>query len=209
MHSKPYTIEQREKAKSFLIICEGSNTEPAYFKSFPLGNAEVECYGMGSSKTALVEQVIDILKKDEDTKLKEVWVVFDFDIRPDQLGQQKMDYNEAIILAEHNDIKVACSNDCFELWFLLHYQPVTNQWIRHQYYEKLSELWHCNYQKDGKAYTFCRNIYQRLQKDERCSQDEAILRAQSLHKEHFDRPHADKNPFTSVFQLVQALNAYL
>ncbi len=29
--TQPYAIESREKAKSFLIICEGENTEPWYF----------------------------------------------------------------------------------------------------------------------------------------------------------------------------------
>lgn len=32
----PYHIESIAKKKAFLIICEGKNTEPEYFKSFPV-----------------------------------------------------------------------------------------------------------------------------------------------------------------------------
>ena len=31
--------------KTFLIICEGVNTEPLYFKSFPVKLIEIECFG--------------------------------------------------------------------------------------------------------------------------------------------------------------------
>lgn len=85
MTAKTYALEQRPLAKAFLIICEGENTEPQYFKSFPLGNASVENYGTGASKTALVNQVLETLASDADAGRKEVWVVFDFDIKHDQV----------------------------------------------------------------------------------------------------------------------------
>jgi hypothetical protein len=209
MSARPYPVEQRDKAKSFLIICEGYNTEPCYFKSFPLGNAEVESYGVGSSKTALVEQVLGIVANDEDARLQEIWVVFDFDIKHDQLEKQKVDFNNAIELAHRNNIKVACSNDSFELWFLLHYQFLDLKWTRHEYYDKLSELWECNYSKNGKEIEFCRKIYQRLEEDERADQNDAIKRAKRLHDKHSDLQYAEKNPYTSVYQLVDELNQYL
>lgn len=36
MRWSPYTIEEKKKEKAFLIICEGQNTEPIYFRSFPI-----------------------------------------------------------------------------------------------------------------------------------------------------------------------------
>lgn len=149
--TRPYAIESREKAKSFLIICEGENTEPWYFKSFPLGNAQVESYGLGRSKTALVEYVLEILRADEDSTEKEAWVVFDMDKTPGELAQQKEDFNHAIQLAQKHGLNVAYSNDCFELWFVLHYQYLDMSLSRNQYYKRLSELWDCNYEgKIGK-----------------------------------------------------------
>lgn len=42
---KPYKIESIEKAKSFLIVCEGE-TEEEYFKSFPVITATVKAFGI-------------------------------------------------------------------------------------------------------------------------------------------------------------------
>ena len=206
---RPYAINERTLAKAFLIICEGANTEPAYFKAFPLGNAVVESYGLGRSKTALVEQVLKIIEIDEDAKLKEIWVVFDFDIKKDQVEQQKQDYNNAIELAERNGLKVAYANDSFELWFLLHYQIFDTQWTRHEYYEKLSVLWDCNYEKAGKAFDFCRKIYRRLQEDPAADQLAAIKRAGQLLDKQKEQQYADRNPCTTVHELVIELNQYL
>jgi hypothetical protein len=47
---RPPHIETKSKAKSFYIVCEGMNTEPEYFKSFPLGNAQVESFGSGANE---------------------------------------------------------------------------------------------------------------------------------------------------------------
>jgi len=204
-----YKEESRSPAKIFLIICEGMNTEPAYFKSFPLGNATVDSFGLGSSKSALVNQVIDYVNTDEDTQQKEVWVVFDFDIDPSQLEKQKEDFNNAIKLAESNNLKVAYSIDAFELWFILHYQDLTAAWTRKECYQKLSDLWGCNYEKLGKKMDFCKHIYRQLKEDENASQEEAIKRAKKLLEDKSKLSPADRNPCTAVYQLIMELREYL
>ncbi|AEE53545.1 RloB family protein [Haliscomenobacter hydrossis] len=206
---KAYQEYSREQAKVFLIICEGMNTEPLYFKAFPLGNAKVDSYGLGSSKTALVEYVIQNVVSDRNNTDKEIWVVFDFDIKPDQVEQQKEDYNRAIELAANKGIKVAYSNDSFELWFLLHYQYLELKWTRHQYYQKLEEWWECNYEKEGKKSEFCRKIYQKLKDDPRADQTEALNRASRLFEQQAEVSFAERNPCTTVYDLVKALNEYL
>jgi uncharacterized protein (UPF0371 family) len=206
---KAYQEHSREQAKVFLIICEGMNTEPFYFKAFPLGNAKVDSYGLGSSKTALVEYVIQNVINERSNADKEIWVVFDFDIKPDQVEQQKEDYNRAIELAANKGIKIAYSNDSFELWFLLHYQHLELKWTRHQYYQKLGEWWECNYEKEGKKSEFCRRIYQKLLDDPRSDQNEAISRASRMLSEQQELSFADRTPCTTVFELVKELNEYL
>jgi RloB-like protein len=209
LDKKPYRENSKEQAKVFLIICEGENTEPLYFKSFPVGNAKVECYGLGSSKTALVEYVVENIIPDQEHAGKEIWVAFDFDIKPDQVEQQKEDYNRAIELAKNKDIKVAYSNDAFELWFLLHYQPLDAQWTRHQYFEKLSEYWDCNYEKEAKHREFCRKIYRKLLEDPKSNQNIALSRAEKLFDHQHKIAYADQNPCTTVYQLVAELNKYI
>ncbi|WP_372776773.1 hypothetical protein [Mangrovibacterium sp.] len=50
----------------FRIYCEGENTEPEYFKSFPVNTeTKVEAIGIGRSKTALVEKALELLSKDQ------------------------------------------------------------------------------------------------------------------------------------------------
>lgn len=206
---QPYAVESREKAKSFLIICEGENTEPWYFKSFPLGNAQVEFYGLGRSKTALVEYVLEILRADEDSTEKEAWVVFDMDKTPGELAQQKEDFNHAIQLAQKHGLNVAYSNDCFELWFVLHYRYLDMALARGQYYQQLSDLWGCNYEKEGKSAGFCQRIYARLEQDERASQIQAVRFAEKLYSQRESLAFAEQNPCTTVYLIVVELNKYL
>ncbi len=200
-----HPLENGKKEKRFLIVCEGQNTEPLYFKSFPVKNAEVTTFGLGSSKTKLVEMVIDLIK---DEHQQEVWVVFDMDIQHDNAKRLKEDYENAIALAESKNIKVAYSNDAFELWFLLHYQYFDNQWTRYEYYEKLSKLWSCNYERAGKEVDFAKTIYKRLEEDENADQTQAIQRAEKLLEHQKDLKYAEKNPATNVHNLVEELNKH-
>jgi len=172
--------------------------------------AEVKSYGLGSSKTKLVKYVIEIVKEDKDKDVQN-WVVFDMDIRLDSAIKDKEDYDNAIQLAEKNKIKVAFANDAFELWFLLHYLYFDNKWTRQEYYQKLSELWGCNYEKLGKKLDFCKGIYKRLQEDEQANQEEAIERAERLLSKYEDEQlrYSDKNPSTSIHLLVKELNKYI
>ncbi len=198
-------VEDGEKEKRFLIVCEGQNTEPEYFMSFPVEKAIITSFGLGSSKTKLVELVIELRKKH---KQEEVWVVFDMDIQRENADQIKADYENAIALAESKNIKVAYSNDAFELWFLLHYQYFDNQWTRYEYYDKLSELWACNYEKMGKNIAFAKTIYKRLEEDENANQAQAISRAEKLLENQEDVNYAEKNPATNVHSLVKELNKH-
>ncbi|MGK0366605.1 MAG: hypothetical protein ACI85O_003680 [Saprospiraceae bacterium] len=207
LKQKPYEIEIRDKAKVFLIICEGQNTEPEYFKSFPVLTATVESYGTGSSRARLVEQVVDI-KRNEDLD-KEIWVVFDMDIQRDNAIRLKVDFDDAIALAQANDIKIAYANDAFELWFLLHYIYFDNEWTRHEYYQKLSELWGLNYEKSGKNLTFCRSIYHRLVNDVSANQKEAMRRAKKLLTEQSHKKPCERNPCTTIHCLVDELNKHI
>jgi len=176
-----------------------------YFKSFPVRTANVISYGLGSSKTKLVELAIDARKEDKE---EEVWGVFDMDIQPDNAERIKEDYENAIELALSKNIKVAYSNDAFELWFILHYQYFDNQWTRYEYYDKLSELWNCNYEKVGKNIAFAKTIYKRLEEDENADQTQAIGRANKLLENQKDLKYAEKNPSTNVHNLVEELNKH-
>ena len=52
----------REVKQTFLIICEGVNTEPDYFNAFRLTSANVKAIGQGMGTLALVQKAINIKK---------------------------------------------------------------------------------------------------------------------------------------------------
>lgn len=197
-------IRQRNIRKTFHIICEGKNTEPDYFDAFPLNNVIVRPTGLGQQHKKLVESTINYIENEkiEIDETEEVWVVFDFDIKEDQRAKVRQDFNEAIRLAVANKIKCAVSNDCFELWYYLHFQYTDAENRREFYYESLGKKLNLSYQKDKKVST---KMYEYLLD----KQPIAIKNAENLEKVHKDKLPHEKNPYTSVYVLVEALNEYL
>ncbi|MDO8368304.1 MAG: RloB family protein [Saprospiraceae bacterium] len=205
--STAYAVESRlANYKRFVIYCEGENTEPNYFKSFPVTTAEIHVYGLSRSKTSLVNFVIERDFEIDPDPEREVWIVFDmdFDLSIDKSLQQN-DFNRSITLAQEKGFKVAYSNDAFELWFVLHHQLIEAQLTRNEFYQKLSEHWQLSYERYGKSRDFCRGIYDRLIS----LQTSAIRNAERLHRQTKHLLPAEQNPCTTVYELVVELNKYL
>lgn len=97
---------------SILIVCEGKNTEPSYFKQFRVSSAEIKYVGEGYNTVSLVKRTIELSKQ---YKYDRVWCVFDKDDFNDN------DFNTAIKMAEENAFGVAYSNQAFEYWLILHF----------------------------------------------------------------------------------------
>lgn len=55
-------VNSRGKSPSFLIVCEGKETEPLYFRGFPL-SITVEVVGTGKNPKTLVDKTIEYMKK--------------------------------------------------------------------------------------------------------------------------------------------------
>ncbi len=198
-------ISSRIIPKKFLIVCEGQ-TEEIYFKSFPVLTATVSAKETGRTKLALVKKAKELAKEDN---YDEIWCVFDMDINYANQENQRNDFNSAIKQCqETKKFKVAYSNDCFELWFYLHFAYSDQQNHRTFYYQKLREFWGINYEDKGKKLDFCKTIYSKLQ-NSNCSQQEAIDRAEKLFKSKTHDSPCDQNPVTTVFELVRELNKYL
>ncbi len=202
-------LGNRDVRNLFHIYCEGENTEPEYFKSFEVNTeTKVEAIGLGISKTALVKKAIDlwsekqILTEDQPNfdPDRQLWVVFDYDTRG--VNRDSVDYSNAIKLAQQKGIRVAYSNDSFELWSVLHYQYQTAAATRFDYYRMLSEKLNCNYEEDGKTKAFSKSLYALFLKD----QPKAIQNARRLYQEKQAETYSNQNPCTTVFHLVEELN---
>ncbi|MBB1140751.1 RloB family protein [Myroides sp. WP-1] len=202
----PYRVETIAIKKTILIVCEGQ-TEKLYFESFPVYGVKVEAIDLGGqSKTKLVETTVDIINGTTYT-YDEVWCVFDMDYS--RGAQECADFDNAINKAIQLGYKVAYSNDSFELWFYLHYHKTEARQLRSFYYDQLSKKMNVNYEKDGKKYGFCQNIYRFLAGDKEASQSRAIKFAEELYNSQIDLPYHQQNPVTTVFMLVQSLNENL
>lgn len=164
--------------------------------------------GFGGGKVYLVRKAIEIAQSPE-YKGYEVWCVFDYDVKLSNL-KQKSDFNDAINMAHQSGFHVAFSNDCFELWFVLHFKYIQNQHHRQEYFNMLSDLWQDRlnaqkYEDFGKTVNGCQHIYKWLLP----SQDQAISAAKRLHDEKNDgSPFHQMNPCTTVYLLVSELNKY-
>ena len=96
----------------FLIVCEGEKTEPNYFRKFRIPGLVVQVEGLGINTMSLVHETINLREQGD---YDQVWCVFDKDDFPDK------NFNAAIALAKRNRIRVAYSNQSFELWYVLHF----------------------------------------------------------------------------------------
>ena len=206
----PYQEQIIDQKKLFLIICEGDNTEKGYFEGFPVPTKNVIVEGGCGSKTALVEHALR-LQKEKKYEGREIWCVFDFDVNRVEAATQPEDFNQSIEKAYQNGMKVAWSNDAFELWFVLHYQHLESAFTRFELNPILREKWGLDsFSKEAKSTRFCAAHYERFGGTKSTAQALAIRRAKALHETFAGRKDYAKHcPCTTVYELVEELNKNL
>ena len=183
-------VNIREVRKRFLIVCEGTETEPNYFRSFPVPKEVIDIKGIGKSPKKIIEEADSI---NQNGDYDRVWCVFDRD------SWTPEEFNLAIQTGKKKGFQMAYSNEAFELWYLLHFQFVNTGISRKQYGKKLDSVMGESYQKNSD------NMYEKLQ----YKQSTAIKNAENLLKQ-YDPPNPVKdNPSTTVHLLVQELNKYI
>jgi hypothetical protein len=206
-------VDVRSVRRRFLIISEGTKTEPLYFKaiekSLPLGTVQVVACGTGRSELSLVEVIAD-LRKDKEEELAvtfdEVWAVFDKDSFPES------DFDNAIhsCAGQRKKYSVAWSNECFELWYLLHLKDQKTGLGRKTIYKALETALEIEgYEKlKGDA---GRTVHEQMATH--ANQATAIARAKKLYGDWNNLevkkrvPPSRQNPCSTVYQLVEKLLA--
>ena len=190
----PRQVDTREVKQRFLIVCEGSKTEPNYFRSFrvPKNVVEVDVRGLGEDPSKLVKSAKDLKNKDGDD-YDQIWCVFDRD------SWILENFNNAISSATSQGFRVAYSNEAFELWYILHFEYLNTGIPRKDYIPKLSLLLGQKYQKNSET------IYDELLN----RQPIAIRNAEKLLTEYNPHVPANDNPSTTVHLLVQELNRFI
>lgn len=192
-----------------LIVTEGTKTEPEYFDAIKeLINQKyrerihLEVQGKGENTVSLFESAKQLAEADPNG-CKHVWVVYDKDDFPPE------QFNLTAELCRKNSIPggrtyhAIWSNQCIELWFLLHFDFMHSDITRDEYYIKLNQrlkrLGKGNYHKNRQ------DMFYVLQP----MLDDAILNAKKLYAENDGRTPSDSAPCTTVFQLIEELLPYI
>lgn len=183
--------EIKKERKVVYIYSEGEVTEPQYFTSIKrelrLPEVHIELIGTGFNTISLVKHVLTERGVQNDES--EWWVVFDKD--------DHVNFNQAIQNAEASGLKVAYSNECFELWFILHFEYLQTALGGARFKDKLTGLLSAKYKKNMDVYTLIKG-----------RESEAIRNARNLEKMHDDNSATSKQdrvPSTTVYKLVERL----
>ncbi len=192
---------------TILIVCEGKNTEPSYFRQFRLSSATIKTIGEGYNTTSLVNRTMQIAHSEN---YDQVWCVFDKDDFNDN------DFNNAIEIAKANNYGVAYSNQAFEYWLILHFDDHQGGGMhRNDYNEKINALLKpYNLSYDGKnSKIISEDFFELLDGiDEKTTKERkqlAIERAcRNFNRNNHDAP-AKAESSTTVFRLVEEIVKYL
>ncbi len=192
---------------TILIVCEGENTEPSYFKQFRLSSATIKPIGEGYNTTSLVNRAIQL---SQERNYDQVWCVFDKDDFSD------FDFNNAIHIAEAQNFGVAYSNQAFEYWILLHFDDHQGGGMhRRDYNDRLNQLlnpYNVTYDGNGSKIV-TEEIFELLVGVDEKLQTErfnlAIYRAKRNYALLNHNSPAKEESSTTVFLLVEELLKYV
>lgn len=190
---------QREPKHRILIVCEGAETEPGYFRDYRNDvrnpRVHVEPVGAAGVPMTVVSRAIELrdlaaararAERDDNLRWDEVWVVFDVDEHPR--------VEEAKLKAEAAGIECAVSNPCFELWALLHFTKQQAHIERDDVASKLRKYMP-GYQK--------RLDYEAMKP----GYPKAVDRARSLAEEANRFGEPGRNPTSGVYRLTENIRS--
>ncbi len=185
----------RKQKPIILVVCEGV-TEIEYLSGFVKDclnpRVRIELYKIGTPKTivewaiekrAAVDQMAGRYD-DDNLKYDDVWCVYDMDDHPL--------VTDAWQQARDNQLKVAFSNPCFELWLLLHFREQPGCQHRDDLRPLLKEFVP-NYDKHVEFEMYAKGY------------NSAVKRAEHLDEEaELDR-EPGRNPTTGVWKLTSSI----
>ena len=207
------TPRKSRKKKTYpvvVIVCEGTETEPIYFQRFRekyRRNIIVDVVGKKGNLSDLIQEAVKRrnghiagLENEEDCS---AWCVIDADVDYNTPGNhiiRNKQIKEALKEAG-KVIKIALSNPCFELWFLLHYIYTTSQMRNYSDVEKelSKQKGFEKYEKVKKV----KDVFDILED----KLENAKKNAEKLQKYHINHNKTDLfdvsvTPYTNVWELI-------
>lgn len=195
-------LNERE---TLVIACEDSVSAPLYFKA--IFDDLIKNHAIAASSLVIAKHkhtdpdgvLEDLLTHPNYQDFDHRWIAIDRDVeRTNGGGHTPKSFNQAIKRAKAKKIKVAYSNPCFEIWYLLHFDyrntaidrdELVKQ-LEHNYQYKKNELLILNQAQQNTA---IRN---------------ATHLIRSWHEAQGITKPATDNPSTTVHDLVVLLNGF-
>lgn len=191
-----------------LIVTEGTDTEPAYFGAIRdiinqkyRQKIQLEVSGEGDNTLNLFKKAKEKAKESANV-YRHVWVVYDTDDFPAE------HIDKVVSLCKENSTEeteyhAIWSNQCIELWYLLHFSFIQSDLHRSEYWPKLTE-WLTRVGA-GKYKKNRSDMYQVL----RPFVDVALANARRLAITNEGKLPSQAAPGTQVYEVVEKLKAYL
>ncbi len=191
-----------------LIITEGTDTEPAYFlaikevinRQYP-GKIQLNIFGEGDNTINLFVKAKQVAGSNSNI-YRHVWILYDTDDFPPTHIEQVVQLCQKNSTDE-TEYHALWSNQCFELWFLLHFSFMQSDIHRTEYWSKLST--HLTQIGKGEYTKNRKDMYHIL----RPFLDIAIVNAKKLNTVNAGKSVALSAPGTKVYELLEVLRPYL
>ena len=211
--SRPWMSNRADRVRKIspeyhLIVTEGEKTEPLYFDRVKelinrkyKERIQLRVEGKGENTVHLFNTAKRIAESDPNG-IKHVWVVYDtddFEAEDINLVPQKCKEASSGDRIYH----AIWSNQCVELWYLLHFGYYHSDIDRREYFPKLTE--HLQRIGAGQYKKNRSDMYDVL----RPKMEDAIKNAKTLDGENEGKTPAASAPGTKIFELIEKLIPYL
>ena len=205
MSLKP--VKKSDQEKDWLK--KGTKTEPNYFEAIKLrinekykNRISLEIRGDGNNTVGLFEDAKRIVESNQrQFSFRHVWIVYDTDDFP----KDKIDsVPELCKKNSTSDCRYHAiwSNQCIELWFLLHFGYYHSDLHRNDYFPKLDRwLKSISSGKYEKNRTDMFSVLEPYMND-------AIKNATQLQQQNKDQLPSNSKPGTKVYELIEMLKPY-
>ena len=191
-----------------LIVTEGEKTEPSYFKAVKeiinkkyRKKIQLEIVGTGGNTLGIIDKARKYIRN-SNIIYKHVWIVYDTDDFPAERVNATAEKCQEISTND-TEYHAIWSNQCVELWYLLHFEYMQSDMDRKQYFTKLD--------------TYLENIGQGKYEKNRNDMydilkpymDTALQNAKKLDENNRGRTPWDSAPGTKVYEIIEHLKPYL
>lgn len=197
------TAKKRQEQKAVIISLEDTKSSRYYFEKLlidkKLTGRVVIAKNIGQDPKNVLNAVVMHKRQSPNITYEKSWAIFD---RDDWSTEQ---INTTIQRAKELDICIAISNEAYELWLLLHFEPLTRATTRKELIHKLNDYFKTYFGQEYNKST--QDVYGLLIG----FQKRAIVNANNLIKQQLRNygklDPESQNPLTMVFQIVECLNS--